>query len=150
MTHKLHDNWMANIENFLARHPEREYLLRDITPASMQLAAAAGWIVGAASSPPGMSPGLLLVKHDPAWGKSIACVVRRPAPEEGRFVPSVFLLDGARTPPLPKGSARDEEQSAAAMWAMFEAAAAHGMSMVDFVMGRGGPAFMQWAQGRKI
>lgn len=140
---------MRELLDFFEHNPGREYIFRDISREHLWAMAARGWLVGAATSPPGTAPeARLLTYHNPAGAKSIACVVRRPAPEKGRPLPGVFLLDGA--PPPPRGAAREEEQSAAAVWAMFEAASARGMSMVDFVVGRGAPAFILWAQGRKV
>lgn len=128
--------WLSATLAWFNKHPEREFNLTNIPLAALPAIGLAGWIVGVASQPIRKNG---IVGADVAFGAtSVPCIVRRPDPAGGRPDPAVFILDGAGgMPPLPhpKGMppaerARMEEKIAEGIWAMAQAAALSGMSLL--------------------
>lgn len=126
------NKWMAQIEAFFAAHPEREYLIREMPLDALDAVTSAKWAVGSASRAPADPPSLTIDRGQ----RTVACVVRRADPAEGRPLPGVYFMDGgAPLPPFPKSAhqARGEEMFAAKLWQLAQVSTALGVSLSTFL-----------------
>lgn len=128
--------WLPKTLAWFDKHPEREFHLTRIPLDALEAVGRAGWIVGVASQP--IQPNGIVGADVAVGATSISCVVRRPDAASGRPFPGVLLMDGVGAmPPLPKSKhfpsaqqARKEEKLAEGIWALAQAAAAEGLSLI--------------------
>ncbi|MAX72982.1 MAG: hypothetical protein CMH66_04825 [Nioella sp.] len=122
--------WMDQIHAYFDKHPEHQFHLTTIPIVALAGVSGAGWIVGMASVPHGR-PAQPSV---PPGYNAITCIVRGPDSAEGRPLPGVFLMDGARPALSQGGSARDKEQFCERIWGLVQVASALNVSLAALML----------------
>lgn len=132
--------WLAQTHAWFNKHPEREFLVAELSPSNLGEAIVALWVVGSASQPKPHAGGIPHVKintHRP----TIPAIVRRADPAEGLTHPGVFVLDDGMTlppwPMHPQLRARDQDKFGAFVWQASVEAGRKGVSLMKVLSATG-------------
>ena len=129
------NKWLDAASDWFEAHPEREFRITEIPIASLAAMTSAGSLVGIASQP--SESGAQVTASVSEGSLAVPCVIRRADPASGRFLPSVFLMDGdAPLPPAPKAvdPSRSQEMLATEIWRLAQIANARGVSLIHLLL----------------